>query len=79
MWNEPVRRAGVVLLLGGVGGTRKTGEVALGLKRPVLPIADSGGDAKDFYLEMSRHWGELGWMGRGTSVPLRFTSTNLRV
>jgi hypothetical protein len=33
------------------------------MKRPVLPIADSGGDAKDFYLMMLRHWDDLGWMG----------------
>jgi predicted Rossmann-fold nucleotide-binding protein len=62
-WNEPVRRAGVVLLLGGVGGVAETGEVALRVKRPVLPIADSGGDAKDFYLKMLRQWSDLQWMG----------------
>ena len=51
-WNEPVRRAGVVLLLGGIGGTLTTGEVALQMNRPVLPVADTGGDAKQLYLHM---------------------------
>ena len=62
-WNEPVRRARVVLLLGGVGGTWTTGEVALRMNRPVLPVADTGGDAKRFYLHMLKHWNDLGWIG----------------
>ena len=62
-WSEPVRRASVVLLLGGVGGTWTTGEVALKMNTPVLPVADSGGDAKKFYLYMLEHWNELAWIG----------------
>jgi TIR domain len=62
-WSEPVRRASVVLLLGGVGGTWTTGEVALQMNTPVLPVADTGGDAKKFYLYMLNHWNELVWMG----------------
>lgn len=62
-WNEPVRRARVVLLLGGVGGTWSTGEAALEMNRPVLPVADTGGDAKRFYLHMLKNWNDLGWIG----------------
>jgi len=62
-WNEPVRRAGVVLLLGGIGGTLTTGEVALQMNRPVLPVADTGGDAKQLYLHMLKQWNDLGWIG----------------
>jgi len=62
-WDEPIRRADVVVLLGGVGGTRKTGKRALELKRPVLPVADSGGDAKVFYVDMLKQWDKLDWMG----------------
>lgn len=62
-WEEPIRRAGVVLLLGGLGGTLETGKRAIKMRRPVLPIADSGGDAKTFYLEMLKQWHTLEWMG----------------
>jgi hypothetical protein len=62
-WTEPVQRARVVLLLGGLGGTWTTGEVALRMNRPVLPIADTGGDAKQFYLHMLKHWNDLAWIG----------------
>lgn len=62
-WDEPIRRANVVVLLGGVGGTRETGKRALKLGRPVLPIADSGGDAKAFYVDMLKQWDNLDWMG----------------
>ena len=33
------------------------------MKTPVLPIADTGGDAKDFYLKMLKHWDDFEWMG----------------
>jgi TIR domain len=62
-WDEPIRRADVVLLLGGLGGTRETGQRSLALRRPVLPIADSGGDAKALYLDMLKRWQDLEWMG----------------
>jgi len=62
-WDEPVRRADVVILLGGLGGTGETGRMALEMRKPVLPIADTGGDAKAIYLEMSRQWPSLDWMG----------------
>jgi hypothetical protein len=62
-WDEPIRRSNVVLLLGGLGGTWETGKRALNMRRLVLPIADSGGDARSFYLDMLRQWQTLDWMG----------------
>ena len=62
-WDIPIQRADLVILLGGVGGTKETGRRALRLYRPVLPIADTGGDAKAMYLEMLKTWPTLGWMG----------------
>lgn len=62
-WDEPIRRADAVILLGGLGGTKETGRRALKLRKPVFPISDSGGDAKEFYIEMVKDWPSLGWMG----------------
>ncbi|MEJ8851314.1 toll/interleukin-1 receptor domain-containing protein [Variovorax rhizosphaerae] len=62
-YDEPVRRASVVILLGGLGGTKEIGKRALMMKKPVLPIADTGGDAKALYLEMLKNWPALHWMG----------------
>lgn len=62
-WDEPIRRAGVVLLLGGLGGTQETGQRALRMRKPVLPIADTGGDAKTTYIRMLKEWPTLNWMG----------------
>lgn len=62
-WDIPIQRADVVILLGGVGGTKETGRRALRLRKPVLPIADTGGDAKAMYLEMLKTWHTLGWTG----------------
>jgi hypothetical protein len=62
-WSEPIHRGDVVLLLGGLGGTRETGRRALQMRKPVLPIADTGGDAKAFYVEMLKTWPTLDWMG----------------
>lgn len=62
-WDVPIQRADVVILLGGVGGTKETGRRALRLRKPVLPIADTGGDAKAMYLEMLKSWKTLEWIG----------------
>jgi len=61
-WREPIRRADAVLLLGGLGGTWTTGQIALEMRRPVLPLADTGGDAKKLYLHMLKTWKEFAWM-----------------
>lgn len=62
-WDEAIHRADVVILLGGLGATKKTGRRALGARKLVLPIAESGGDAKAMYIEMLREWRSLSWMG----------------
>lgn len=61
-WYDPIERADVVLLVGGIGGAGRTGEIALELHKPVLPLADSGGDAKRLYLHILRHWDSFSWM-----------------
>lgn len=55
-WTASVKRAGAVVLIGGIGGTWKTGEYALKFGRMVLPLADTGGDAAKFYMHMQRNW-----------------------
>jgi TIR domain-containing protein len=55
-WTESVQRAEAVVLIGGIGGTWKTGEYALKFGRVVLPLADTGGDAAKFYMHMQRNW-----------------------
>ena len=62
-WHRPIDHAGVVLLLGGVGGVWKTGEEAIKMKKPVLPVAATGGDAKAFYVHMLKRWNEVEWIG----------------
>jgi len=61
-WTEAIQRASSVFLLGGVGGTWKTGELALRMHKLVLPLADTGGDAKKFYLHMLQNWDRFSWL-----------------
>jgi len=62
-WSEPIRRADAVVLVGGLGGTLTTGKMAWQLRKPVLPLADSGGDAKKAYLHTLKEWNSFQWMG----------------
>jgi hypothetical protein len=55
-WTESVKRSDAVVLIGGVGGTRTTGESALKSGRIVFPLADTKGDAGQFYMDMQRNW-----------------------
>ncbi|MBH0200700.1 MAG: hypothetical protein HP497_15040, partial [Nitrospira sp.] len=55
-WNESVRRADALVLIGGAGGTWIAGECGLKFGRAVFPLADTGGDAAKFYMHMQRHW-----------------------
>ena len=41
-----------MVLVEGFGGTLKTGHLALERHKPVLPLADTGGDAKEAYWEL---------------------------
>ncbi len=55
-WTESVKRAEAVVLIGGIGGTLTTGEYGLKFGRAVFPLADTGGDAAKFYMQMQRNW-----------------------
>lgn len=55
-WTEGVDRASAVILIGGVGGTWQTGEIALERGKPVFPLADTGDDALKFYMHMIKLW-----------------------
>lgn len=61
-WRHSVKRADAVVLIGGLGGTKTTGELAFALGRPVFPIPDSRGtmglhaDAYRFYYDSVQSW-----------------------
>ena len=55
-WTEGIDRATAVILIGGIGGTYRTGELALKSGKPVFPLADTGDDAKKFYFHMLTSW-----------------------
>lgn len=57
-WVQPLRHAHAVLLLGGIGGTLDAFRFALQERRPVLPIAGTGGDAAKAYSEIINVWPE---------------------
>jgi TIR domain len=56
-WTVAIDRADVIVLIGGIGGTWETGEIALERGKPVLPLADTGGDAKKMYMHLLANWG----------------------
>jgi predicted Rossmann-fold nucleotide-binding protein len=58
-WLSAIARSDVVVLIGGAGGTWTTGKLALREGRIVLPLADTGGDAKKMYMHMLKHWDSL--------------------
>lgn len=51
-WTAGIDRADAVVLVEGFGGTLKTGHLALERHKPVLPLADTGGDAQEAYWEL---------------------------
>lgn len=53
-YEESVRRAKFVILIGGAGGTRTMGEYALQAGLIVLPFKDTGGDARRFHERLAR-------------------------
>jgi hypothetical protein len=61
-WTKPIDRADCIVLLGGLGGTMKAVEIGLRKRKRVLPIADTGGDAKTTYLRIVKNWDRYGWM-----------------
>ncbi|HEU4760293.1 MAG TPA: toll/interleukin-1 receptor domain-containing protein [Dehalococcoidia bacterium] len=55
-WKESVSPADAAILVGGLGGTMTTGLTALGLRRPVLPLAETGGDARKLHAHILASW-----------------------
>jgi len=55
-WLECLRRADLVILLGGVGGTYETYHFAQQENIPVIPIVCTSGDAKRVYDELLQSW-----------------------
>jgi hypothetical protein len=52
-FDEPIRRAGAVIIIGGLGGTMETFHRATRHGKPVLPLAGTGGDAARAYEELA--------------------------
>ena len=66
-WRRSIERADAVLLVGGLGGTYKTGEWALQMGKFVFPLADTRiansrgsdgthADAYKFYFDKGQEW-----------------------
>jgi hypothetical protein len=53
-WTKGIERADAVVLIEGFGGTLTTGRLARSLGKPVLPLADTGNDAKTVYWQILR-------------------------
>jgi len=58
---EAVKRADAAVLIGGLGGTYRTGEYMRAAGKPVFPISQTGGDAARFFARMSGKWYD-GWI-----------------
>jgi hypothetical protein len=53
-WTKGIEQADAVVLIEGFGGTLTTGRLARDFGKPVLPLADTGNDAKTLYWEILR-------------------------
>lgn len=66
-WQRSVRECDAVVLVGGIGGTYTTAEMAWQLGKPVLPLADAREDGHDdsrrAYFHMYQNWPRLGIPG----------------
>jgi hypothetical protein len=64
-WVEALRYADAVVLIGGKNGTYETYKFALQERRPVFPIANSGGDAFRAFDQITSNWEQTGgiWWG----------------
>lgn len=72
-WLDCLKRADLVILLGGVGGTYETYQYARQERIPVIPIVCTDGDAKRVFDEMLRDWDRL---LMGSVSPEQFKSLN---
>jgi len=59
-WEKSVETADAVVLIGGLGGTYRTGKMGRKLGKPVLPLADTNENGQDdahaFYFDLVRDW-----------------------
>lgn len=55
-WQEAIKYADVVLLIGGEGGTYETYIYAHQEGRPIIPIPSVGGDSKNIHQEIVEKW-----------------------
>lgn len=55
-WTESIKLADTIILLEGIGGTYTTGAIALQQGKPILPLADTQGDALKLFTEVQLNW-----------------------
>ncbi|MGI0494347.1 toll/interleukin-1 receptor domain-containing protein [Alkalinema pantanalense CENA528] len=72
-WLDCLRRADLVILIGGVGGTYETYQFAMQERIPVIPIVCTNGDAKRVFDEMLQTWEQ---QPMGKIAPEKFKSLN---
>jgi nucleoside phosphorylase len=58
-WVESVKRAQGVILVGGIGGTLKTYETALGEHVPVFPLPATGGNSRTAFDDIMENFGRV--------------------
>lgn len=75
-YDESIRRANYVVLIGGEGGTWEVALRAERAGRSVLPLADTGGDASRFHMRLKNAWETSGKLP-GESVAPKFESSDL--
>lgn len=55
-WIEPVLKCDAIVLINGIGGTYETAEYGIRYRKPIFPIADTGGDANRMYMKLLTNW-----------------------
>jgi|GEM_PF-4791452 len=55
-YTESVSISDAIVMIHGVGGTLETAKYGVKYNKPVFPIADSGGDAVRFYMNIISNW-----------------------
>jgi hypothetical protein len=60
-YSEAITRADFVVMVGGLGVTMEIAKRAHEAGRVVLPLADTGGDARKFHLRMEAEWSSGEW------------------
>ncbi|WFT94418.1 SAV_2336 N-terminal domain-related protein [Bradyrhizobium barranii] len=60
-YEQTVALADGVVLIGGRGLTRATGQHSLDVHKPLYPLASTGGAAQNMHAEMVANWDSLSW------------------